>query len=271
LRPSPLRIATARWLRWSASPDNEHGLIYAIARAVTEQREAAAALQVSEARFREITQNVPGAVFQFTVRNGIWTIDFISERIQEIAGVSAAEVIQDIAVLNARVHPEDLDACTASVVTAVERFTPWMFEGRYLFPDGSIRWWQGTSATRSSSTDSCLIVPTANRLRRRYARLRFSERSSWRSKPRGLVPGRGAGGQPGQFVRIAVADTGSGMSEEVKRHLFEPFFTPKAPGKAVGLGLATCFTIMKQYGGSISIDGAPGQGATVTVYFSCIE
>jgi PAS domain S-box-containing protein len=87
----------------------------------------------------------------------------------------------------------------------------------------------------------------------------------------GLVPSRGAGGQPGQFVRIAVADTGSGMSEEIKRHLFEPFFTTKAPGKGVGLGLATCFGIVKQYGGSISIDSAPGQGTTVTVYFPCIE
>jgi len=87
----------------------------------------------------------------------------------------------------------------------------------------------------------------------------------------GLVPGRGADMQPGQFVRIIVADTGSGMSDEVKQHLFEPFFTTKAPGKGVGLGLATCFTIVKQYGGSISIDSAPGQGTTVSVYFPCIE
>jgi PAS domain S-box-containing protein len=86
-----------------------------------------------------------------------------------------------------------------------------------------------------------------------------------------LVPGRGADRQPGQFVRIIVADTGSGMSEEVKRHLFEPFFTTKAPEKGVGLGLATCFNIVKQYGGSIWIDSAPGQGTTVTVYFPCIE
>jgi rsbT co-antagonist protein RsbR len=148
---------TYRWLRWSASPDHEHGLIYAIARDVTEQREVAAALQASEARFREITQNVPGAVFQFTVRDGVWKIDFISERIQEIAGVSAAEVIQDIAVLNARVHPEDLDAYTASVVTAVERLSPWMFEGRYLFPDGSIRWWQGTSTPVRNNRDEVIF------------------------------------------------------------------------------------------------------------------
>ena len=61
------------------------------------------------------------------------------------------------------------------------------------------------------------------------------------------------------------------MSEEVKRHLFEPFFTTKAPGQGVGLGLATCFSIAKQYGGSIAIDSAPGQGTTVTVYFPSIE
>jgi two-component system, cell cycle sensor histidine kinase and response regulator CckA len=72
-------------------------------------------------------------------------------------------------------------------------------------------------------------------------------------------------------VRIIVADTGSGMSEEVKRHLFEPFFTTKAPEKGVGLGLATCFSIVKQYGGSIAIDSAPGHGTTVTVYFPCID
>ncbi len=87
----------------------------------------------------------------------------------------------------------------------------------------------------------------------------------------GLVPDPGAVRQARQFVRIIVADTGSGMSEEVKRHLFEPFFTTKALGKGVGLGLATCFAIVKQYGGSIAIDSAPGQGTTVTIYFPCIE
>ncbi len=86
-----------------------------------------------------------------------------------------------------------------------------------------------------------------------------------------MMDGRGADMRPGQFVRIIVADTGSGMTEEVKRHLFEPFFTTKAPGKGVGLGLATCFGIVKQHGGSIWIDSAPGQGTTVTIYFPCIE
>jgi rsbT co-antagonist protein RsbR len=146
-----------RWLRWSAAPDHEHGLIYAIARDVTEQREAATVLQASEARFRELTQNIPGAVFQFTVRDGVWTVDFITERIQEIAGVSGAEIMHDFNALVARVHPEDLDAYIASVVSAVERLTPWMFEGRYVLPDGSIHWWQGTSTPVRNNRDEIIF------------------------------------------------------------------------------------------------------------------
>jgi PAS domain S-box-containing protein len=73
---------TYRWLRWSASPDHEHGLIYAIARDMTEQRAAAAALQVSEARFREITQNVPGAAFNSpsVMASGRWTLSLSASR-----------------------------------------------------------------------------------------------------------------------------------------------------------------------------------------------
>jgi PAS domain S-box-containing protein len=85
----------------------------------------------------------------------------------------------------------------------------------------------------------------------------------------GVVSGHGADRPPGQYVQLTVADTGSGMSEEVKQRLFEPFFTTKAPGKGVGLGLATCFGIVKQYDGAIAIDSAPGHGTIVTVAFPC--
>jgi two-component system, cell cycle sensor histidine kinase and response regulator CckA len=72
--------------------------------------------------------------------------------------------------------------------------------------------------------------------------------------------------QPGRYVRLTMADTGHGMPEAVRAHVFESFFTTKDQGQGTGLGLSTAYGIIKQSGGWIYVDSAPDIGTTFTIY-----
>ncbi|MFP4054155.1 MAG: PAS domain S-box protein, partial [Phycisphaerae bacterium] len=76
---------------------------------------------------------------------------------------------------------------------------------------------------------------------------------------------------PGEYVRIAVVDSGVGMSEETVEQMFEPFFTTKPEGAGTGMGLASAYGFVKQSGGGIRVLSSPGKGTQFEVYLPQVD
>lgn len=78
-------------------------------------------------------------------------------------------------------------------------------------------------------------------------------------------------GQPGRYAFLSVRDTGTGMTEAVRRKIFEPFFTTKAEGKGTGFGLSVVYDIIKDHNGYVTADSEPDKGSCFTLYLPLVS
>jgi CheY-like chemotaxis protein len=175
----------------------------------------------------------------------------------------AAQLIQQILDFSRRAilerHPLDLNSFLTEQVNLLARTLPETIQ---------------VNLTRDPGTYMVQADPT--RMQQMIMNLAFNARDAMpkggtlhltlaygQERPRPHLP-------DGGWVRLTVADSGTGLSPEAQAHLFEPFFTTKPPGQGTGLGLAQVHGIVKQHGGEIEAHSVPGQGATFTIYLPAL-
>jgi len=269
------RDGTYRWLSWTAVP--EGGLFYCVARDITAEKEHAAALERAHEQLRQsqkmeaVGQLTGGIAHDFNnlLQAMSGCLQLIGKRAGQQPGVAplldagrqavdrGARLVQQLMAFARKqsLHPEPFDlrdrllgmsgllerALRADIHLSMEI-------GGGLWPVEADPT-QFELAVLNLAVNARDAMPNGGRLGIAADNLTLS--------------GEGPGGLAGDFLRVRVADTGTGMPPEVAARAFEPFFTTKEVGKGTGLGLSQVYGFAHQSGGTAAVESAPGRGTAV--------
>ena len=265
-----------RYIEWHSKADAASGVIYAVARDTTERRSLE--LQLNQAQKMEAVGRLAGGVahdfnnlltailgFAEMTLEQLEPGDPRRDDVQQImnAGNSAASLTRQLLAFSRKqiMEPQliDMSAVVASTQELLRRLIG-----------------EDITLVTEVGTDACLVNADKGQIEQVIMNLAVNARDA--------MPDGGTltisttvvdhdeafveanpGAAAGPHIRLAIADTGTGMPPHVLAHVFEPFFTTKAQGKGTGLGLATVYGIIKQSGGHIAVESTVGSGTTFLI------
>ncbi len=190
----------------------------------------------------------------------------IEDNLQEIytAGKRAKDLVRQILAFarqsEEEVKPIQVDMVATEVLKFIRSSIPTTIEIRQTIESDSLIM---GNATQVHQILMNLFTNAAHAMENKGGILEFSLKD--------VVMDRGINREkldlkPGNYIEIKVSDTGTGIAPEIIGAIFDPYFTTKGPGKGTGMGLAMVHGIIKSYGGKISVDSKPGQGALFSIY-----
>ncbi len=277
------RDGSVRWLSWTAAREGES--LYCVARDITADKAREAELEAAQERLRQsqkmeaVGQLTGGIAHDFNnlLQVVLGNLEILHRNLPEDAArlrrsaENAMNGARRAAVLTGRLlafsrrqplapRPVDANGLVAGMSDLLGRTLGEAVRIETALADGL---WRAeadpnqlenailnlaVNARDAMPDGGTLFIETANaRLDRAYA-------------------ARNADAKPGEYVMIAVSDTGTGMDKQTMDRVFEPFFTTKEVGKGTGLGLSQVYGFVQQSGGHVRIRSKPGEGTGVRIY-----
>jgi len=270
-----------RWLEWTAVPDED--LIFAVARDVTHEKEAAEALRRTEDALRQsqkmeaVGQLTGGIAHDFNnlLQGIVGSLDLVQKRVQQgriheierfVAGAMSsanrAAALTHRLLAFSRRQPLAPKTCSANLVLA-------SMEDLLRRSMG-----ENISIELRAAKDIALSYCDQNQLENAILNLAINARDAMPDGGRLTIStqnieifdptdAKAMDIAPGAYVEISVRDTGAGMTPDVLDRAFEPFFTTKPTGQGTGLGLSMIYGFTRQSNGGVVIESRPGFGTAV--------